>query len=161
MNIIDTPLVSLIPALCGQGIKSSIFVLVFYQFYSSYPKAFDEAASIDGAGPFKTWIKIAVPMVGPAILVTFLFTFIWSWNETFSSSLYFGSTFSTLPMKLESFVDAYSRLYSTNDYSTANKLNEAIRMAGTLLTIAPLIVVYVFLQRFFIEGIESTGITGE
>ena len=160
-RLIDTPLVSLLPALLGQGIKSSIFILVFYQFYSSYPKSFDEAAAIDGAGAFKTWLRVALPMVGPALLVTFLFTFIWSWNETTKSGMFFGNAIPTLPMKLQSFVNTYSKMFATNDFSANNKLNEAIRLAGTLLTIAPLLVLYTALQRYFIESVERSGITGE
>lgn len=161
LHLINTPFVSLLPALLGQGIKSSIFILVFYQFYSTYPKSFDEAAEIDGAGAFRTWWKIALPMVGPALLVTLLFTFIWSWNETDKSGMFFGSVIATLPMKLQNFVDTYSQFYETSDYSTVNKLNEAIRLAGTLLTIAPLLLIYTVIQRYFIESIERSGITGE
>ncbi len=160
-GLIGSPLVSFLPALLGQGIKSSLFILVFFQFYSAYPVAFDEAAAIDGAGVLRRFVKIALPMAGPAVLVTFLFTFIWSWNETVKSGMFFGAQIPTLPMKLQHFVDAYSQMYATSDFSTANKLNEAIRLAGTLLTIAPLIALYVFLQRYFIEGIERSGITGE
>ena len=161
LKLINTPFVSLLPSLLGQGIKSSIFVLVFYQFYSTYPKSFDEAAEIDGAGAFQTWWKIALPMVGPALLVTFLFTFIWNWNETDKSGMFFGSAIPTLPMKLQNLVDTYSHLYETSDYSATNKLNEAIRLAGTLLTIAPLLIIYTVIQRYFIESIERSGITGE
>ena len=156
-----TPLPSLIPALLGQGIKSAVFILIFFQFFSSYPKALDEAAEIDGAGKFKIFRSIAIPMAGPAILVALLFSFIWYWNETNQSSLFFGGKIQTLPMKLSSFVDSYSRFYMSGEGTTKNRINEAIRLAGTLLTVAPLIAVYLALQRQFVEGIERSGITGE
>ncbi len=160
-HLIDTPLVTFLPSLLGQGIKSSLFILVFYQFYRSYPTAFDEAASIDGAGPMRIYMKVALPMAGSAVLVTFLFTMIWSWNESIQSGMFYGAAIPTLPIRLQNFVDSYTHMYATNDYSTVNKLNEAIRLAGTLLTILPLIAMYVFLQRYFIESIERTGLTGE
>ncbi len=152
---------TLLPALFGQGIKSSLFVLIFYQFYRSYPKALDEAAAIDGAGRVKTFIRIAIPMAASAILVTFLFSFIWYWNETTKSGMFFEGKIQTLPLQLQNFVDSYTKMYPANDFSTTNRINESIRLAGTLLTVAPLLILYVALQRKFIEGIERTGLTGE
>ena len=67
----------------------------------------------------------------------------------------------TLPMHLEQFVDKFNKLYSSAQVSTGGALNEAIRLAGTLLTILPLIILYLILQKQFVESIERTGITGE
>ena len=156
-----TVLPTFLPAIFGQGIKSSVFILIFYQFYKSYPKAFDEAASIDGAGRFKTFLNVAIPMSAPAILVCFLFSFIWYWNETIKTSTYFEGKIQTLPIKLQNFVHSYSQMFPANDFSTANRINESIRLAGTLLTILPLLILYIILQRQFIEGVERSGITGE
>lgn len=160
-RIINTPLSSFLPAMLGQGIKSTLFILIFYQFFKTYPKAIDEAAQIDGANKWQIFYMMAVPIGVPAIVVSLIFSFVWYWNETYLSSFYFGKTIQTLPMKLQSFVDSYNRLYPTMDGSVVNRLNESIRMAGTLVTILPLIIVYLFLQRQFIESIEKTGITGE
>jgi multiple sugar transport system permease protein len=160
-KMINTPLPSLLPALLGQGIKGSIFVLIFYQFFRSYPVVLDEAAEIDGAGKFATFFRIALPMSIPAIVVAFLFSFVWYWNETYLAGIFFGKIIQTLPMRLQSFVDSYNRLYPGSDGSTVNRLNESIRMAGTLITIAPLLVMYLILQKQFVESVDKTGITGE
>lgn len=151
-----------LPAMLGQGINSSIFILVFYQFFASYPKSFDEAAQLDGAGRFTVFFRVALPMVGPALIVSILFSFVWFWNETYTSSLLLGPSFRTLPMKLESFVAEFTSIYrSTSSGDTASRLNESLRMAATLLVIVPLMLLYTLLQRRFIEGIESSGLTGE
>lgn len=160
-GMINTPFPSFLPALFGQGIRSAIFILIFYQFFSSYPKSIDEAAQIDGAGHFTIFMKIAIPMSIPAIVVSLLFSFVWYWNETYLSGLFFGNAIQTLPMKLQSFVDAYSRMYPVSDASLANRLNEGIRMAATLITIIPLLILYALLQKQFVESIDRTGITGE
>jgi len=160
-GMINTPLPSMIPALLGQGIKSTIFVLVFYQFFHSYPKVLDEAGEIDGAGKLKIFLKIALPMSVPAIVVAFLFSFVWYWNETYLAGIFFGKTIQTLPMRLQSFVDSYNRLYPTSDGSAVNRLNESIRMAGTLLTIVPMLLMYTVLQKQFVESVDRAGITGE
>ncbi|RAO99589.1 ABC transporter permease [Petrotoga sp. 9PW.55.5.1] len=160
-GMINTPLTSFLPALFGQGIRSTIFILIFYQFFSSYPKSIDEAAQIDGANHLTIFLRIAIPMSVPAIVVSILFSFVWYWNETYLSSLFFGNSIQTLPMRLQSFVDAYSRMYPVSDASLANRLNEGIRMAATLITIVPLILLYLLLQKQFVESVDRTGITGE
>ena len=148
-------------SILGQGIKSSVFLLVYYQFFSSYPKSLDEAAQIDGAGRIRVFTQIALPMAVPAIVVCFLFSFIWTWTNTTQVAQYSMGAATTLPMHLEQFVDKFNKLYSSSQVSTGGALNEAIRLAGTLLTILPLIVLYLVLQKQFVESIERTGITGE
>lgn len=64
-------------------------------------------------------------------------------------------------MHLQQFVDVFNRLYSSTGVSSGGALNESIRLAGTLLTILPLIALYVIIQKQFVESIEKTGITGE
>ncbi|HHV50385.1 MAG TPA: carbohydrate ABC transporter permease [Clostridiales bacterium] len=160
-KLLNSELALFVPAAFGQGIKSTIFVLIFYQAFRSYPQSFDEAAQLDGAGRLKVFLKIAVPVCLPAFVIAFLFSFVWYWNETYQSSLLLGSEIRTLPMRLNAFVQEYSRLYPTSDGSEINKINESIRMAGTILTIVPLLVLYSVLQKQFVEGIESSGITGE
>lgn len=159
-KILDTPLPSFLPALLGQGLKSAVFILVFYQFFSSYPKAMDEAAEIDGAGKFKIFYKIALPSATPAIVLSVLFSTVWYWNETTQASLYFGNI-ETLPIKLRDFYESYQSLYNPSNLVNFGSINESITLAGTLLSVLPLLLLYLCLQRQFVESIEKTGITGE
>lgn len=159
-RILDTPLPSFLPALLGQGLKSAVFVLVFYQFFSSYPKAMDEAAEMDGASKFKIFYKIALPTATPAIVLSFLFSMVWYWNETTQARLYFGDI-ETLPMRLNDFYDSYQSLYNPSNLTSFGSINESITLAGTFLSILPLLVLYLCLQRQFVESIEKSGITGE
>jgi len=160
-KLINTPWASFLPAVFGQGIKGAIFILIFYQFFNSYPRSLDEAAQIDGAKKFKIFLRIAIPMAKPAIVVSTLFSFVWYWNETTQSGLLFGTVIKTLPMKLGSFAESYKSLYNSGASDTVNVLNEAVSMAGTFLSILPLMLLYLILQRQFVESIERTGITGE
>lgn len=148
-------------SLLGQGVKSSVFLLIYYNFFNSYPKSLDEAAKIDGAGPVMVFFKIALPMAKPAIVLTYLFSFIWIWNDTTQLPQYSTGAVTTLPMHLQQFVEQFNKLYSSVGVSTGGALNESIRLAGTLLTIIPLIILYFIVQKQFIESIERTGLTGE
>jgi multiple sugar transport system permease protein len=157
LGILETVFSIIIPALFGQGIASAIFVLIFYQFYLMIPKALDEAAQIDGATRWNIYTKVAIPLSLPSYLTAFLFSFVWYWNETYIMRLFLGNGGETLLIRLYNFVSAYNAILGGgNDYA-----NEAIRMAATLLIIAPLVVAYFILQRLFIEGIDRSGITGE
>jgi multiple sugar transport system permease protein len=161
-GMLDTVFPFYLTAMFGQGIRSAIFILVFYQFFSSYPVSFDEAAELDGAGKCKTFLRISLPMASMAIVLSLLLSFVWYWNETTESNMLFGSSMKTLPLQLANFTARYEAIYGAADQaSTANRLNESVTLAGTLLSIIPLLVLYICLQRRFIESIERTGITGE
>jgi multiple sugar transport system permease protein len=159
IGILESVWSIILPSTLGQGLNSAIFILIFYQFYKMIPKALDEAASIDGANKFYIYFKIAIPLSIPSFITSFLFSFVWYWNETYISTLYLGRSVETLQMRLANFVSAYNSIMGGS--GNADYLNEAIRMAATLLIILPMLVVYFIMQRFFIEGIDKTGITGE
>lgn len=162
LGLLGSTLSFILPALFGQGIRSAIFILIFYQFYRNVPKSLEEAAKIDGSNALGVFLFIAVPAVVPAFIIAFLFSFVWYWNETLLASLYFGDSISTLLMRLERFAILYERLRQADpNFQVGRHMNEAINMAGTLLNILPLLVVYFFTQRWFVESIDRTGITGE
>ena len=148
----------LIPAFLGQGINSAIYILIFYQFFRTIPKVLDESAQLDGASPFKIFRSIAIPLAIPSIIIVFLFSFVWTWNETFVTGLYVGNPI-TLPLKLMQFVSSYETLYPPG--TPGAELNEAIKLAGNVITIMPLLVLYFVAQKWFTESIDRTGITGE
>jgi multiple sugar transport system permease protein len=156
LGILETAWAIILPALFGQGLSSAIFILIFYQFFRMQPKALDESAEIDGANAFQTFIKIGVPLAGPAYLTAFLFSFVWYWNETYVSSLFIGSDLYTLQLKLFNFTSQFNMAQGISEQA----LNEAIRYSATILIILPVLLVYVVMQKWFVEGIDRTGITG-
>lgn len=149
----------MVPAALGQGIKSAVFILIFYQFFKGIPDSVVEAAKIDGANSFQVFTRIGIPAAVPAILLSFLLSVVWYYNETVLSSVYLGNAVKMLPLELEKFQSTYQQLFPSS--TTGKSVNEAIYMAGTLLNVLPLIVMYFFTQRYFVEGIDKAGITGE
>ncbi|MEH6993547.1 carbohydrate ABC transporter permease [Neobacillus drentensis] len=161
LNILGSLKAFMLPAAFGQGLNSAIFILIFYQFFRMVPKALEEAAQIDGAGHFRIFFTIALPMAVPAIIISFLFSFVWYWNETYLAAIYFGDALTTLPLQLQKFVATYEKMFPAEMGLDGNQLNEGIKMAGTILSILPLLVVYFITQRWFVEGVDRSGITGE
>lgn len=148
----------LVPAILGQGLNQSIFILIFYQFFKTIPQVLMESAEIDGAGQFKIFTKIALPSAIPSIVIVFLFAVVWYWNETFMTALYVGGNV-TMPLRLMQFVSSYELLFPPGTLGA--ELNEAIKLAGNMVSIFPLLILYFIAQKQFTESIDRTGITGE
>lgn len=165
MGILGTLWSFVLPALLGMGINAPIFILIFWQFFRQVPKVLIEAAQIDGAGYFKSFVRISLPSAAPAIITVSLFSFVWYWNESYLTEMYVhgvmtSSGWTTLVIQLDNFASNYSS-YATTAANAATSLNESISMAGTMLSILPLLLMYFVLQRYFVESIDRTGITGE
>jgi len=164
MKILGTIWSFVLPALFGNGLNAPIFILIFYQFFKQIPKVLIEAASLDGAGHFKTFYRIAVPSAIPAIITVLLFSFVWYWNESYLTELYVQglsgkSIWTNLVVQLKNFDTSFTTKAQTGD--TATSLSESVRMAATTLSILPLLLIYFVLQRHFVESIDRSGITGE
>lgn len=152
----------IIPAVFAMGLKSTLFILIYTQFFKSIPVALEEAAQIDGASRISIFFRIVLPISIPAMVTVFLFSFVWHWNETYMASLYLGDAMSTLPLKLQEFNDAFKNMFGGSQTATARTdINESIKLAGTMLVILPLLLLYFFAQRWFVEATDKTGISGE
>ena len=169
IGLINSLKAFIVPALLGQGIKSQIFILIFYNFFRQIPKVLIEAAKIDGAGHFRIFRKIALPSAAPAILVVFLFSIVWYWNESYITQLYVVGAFtssadtyhwSSLIVSLKNFENSYNNARSVAGSGMVD-INESIKMAGTMLSILPLLIMYLVLQKQFVESVDRAGITGE
>ncbi|MDF2484575.1 MAG: transporter, permease component [Herbinix sp.] len=161
IGLIGTPLPQLVMALFGQGVNSTILVLIFYNFFNLIPYSLDEAAMIDGAGPMKVFTQIALRLSSSTVLVIFLFSFVWNWNETYVTGTLVRNSIELLPARLNIFDSAFQSYASAGRGTAQFRINEAYKMSATLISITPLLILYAFVQKQFIQGIENTGITGE
>ena len=124
-----------------------IGVFLMRQFIAGIPDALMEAARIDGAGELRIFFQIILPQCGPAMATLAILTFLSSWNN-FLWPLVAAQTddMYTLPVALS--------LYSTGQNAT----NYSVLLAGAVLIITPILLLFVFLQRYFIQGVAMTGI---
>jgi len=170
LHWVNTYLPMLVPSAFGHGLKGALFVLIFIQFFRRLPAVLEEAARIDGAGAYKTYWVIMFPLARPAMLVVFLFSVVWHWNDVFEPSLFLSDPARyTLSQSLQA-LDALSSQEMADAMQTslgggsalgvlptyANKI-----MAASLLVILPILVLYLIAQRYFVESVERTGIAGE
>lgn len=161
-QMIGTVWPQVLMAAFGQGVNGTILILIFWNFFNLIPYSLDEAAMIDGAGPFKVFFHIAVRLSLSTVLIVFLFAFVWNWNETYQTSTFLAGNIDLLPSKLSVFDSSFDSASSSGLGSNGTfKLNEAFKMSATMISIVPLLVLYALVQKQFIQGIENTGITGE
>lgn len=161
---LDSYLPLVVPAFFASGIRGSLFVLVLRQFFRNLPWEVEEAARVDGAGALTTYWRIMLPLAKPAVVVVFLFSLVWSWNDAFLSSIFISTADKfTLPMRLtvlSSVIQSMSNGSTQGQMSPTSQdlFNEAVLMAACLLVILPLLLVYVVAQRWFVDSIDRTGL---
>jgi len=154
-TLLNTPWAYYLPAALGSGIKSGLFIFIFIQFFRGLPGDLQDAAYIDGCGRLKTFVRIMLPLSGAAILTVLLFSFVWYWNDSYFSVIYFDDmqTVSTVLQNVRNALNATS--------DNRNELELIPQMqAAAILAILPLLIMYVLLQKYFTESIERTGIVG-
>lgn len=140
---LDTYLPLIIPPFLGVGCGFYIFLL--RQFFLSVPREIFEAARIDGAGLFRQYWQIALPLAKPALVTVTLFQFVASWNDFFGPLIFLtDSDMYTLPVAIRFF----QGLYAT-DYGPL--------MAASVISVLPVLLLFLIAQRFFVQGIATTG----
>lgn len=153
---INTYLPLIIPAIFGHGLKGALFVIIYRQFFSTLPKELEEAAKIDGANVFRVFFRVMLPISTSAIVVVFLFSFVWNWNDFYYPTMYmFGAKEVPLSISLSRLA---ASLTAEAEQAGPSIFAEPIKMAASFLIIMPVLVVYTFTQRWFVEGVERTGL---
>ncbi len=158
INLIGTSWTMWIPAILGVGLRGGLFIYIFRQFFRGMSKELEEAAYIDGCGPFMTFLKIMVPNALSSGLVVFLFSLVWHWNDYFTTSMMFTTPNKPRPLTLTLMAEWSNvgmELMDKTDVNTTYVLN-----AACLLVILPLLLVFTVAQKFFIESMDKVGIKG-
>ena len=144
INLLNTAWTFYLPSLFGVGVRSGLFVFIYRKFFEGLPRELEEAAYIDGAGPFRTFLSVILPSSGVVFLTVTIFSLIWHWNENYLSSMYM-TDYKPLAVRLDNFPES---------------ANQMTKMAACLLFILPMLVLYMILQRKFVQSIDRVGIVG-
>jgi len=145
------------------GARCGLYIYLVRQFFRGIPKEVDEAAAIDGAGAFKTFFLIMLKSAVPIMVTVFLFSFVWQWGEnTYTNLFYSDNTLAKMLNSIAYAMDQRQQAGSVSLISAQDKFayNDIIKATTTLMCIIPLLVLYMFSQKFFIQSIERTGIVG-
>ena len=142
------------------GLKNGLYIYMIRQYFRNIPGDLEEAAYVDGCGTLKTFIRIMLPQAKPIITSCFLFAFVWQWTDGFYSRMFLGSTqlISTGLSRIVDSLGAYIQRINGVKTTISVAYSNCILATGTLMIIAPLIILYLFAQSTFVESISSTGI---
>lgn len=154
----------LVPTFFGFGLNGGFFIFLFRQFFAGLPYEMEEAARVDGCGPIRTYLQIMLPMAQSSLLVCGVLSTVWHWNDYFEPGVYITDVeLKMLPNRLPSlYAMLNSENYSIFQLESIENImfTEAHLMAATFLCIIPILIVYLILQRRFMEGVERSGLTG-
>ncbi|MCI8604725.1 MAG: carbohydrate ABC transporter permease [Ruminiclostridium sp.] len=159
LNLTDSPMALYLQAFFVNGIRAGLFILLFRQFFRGLPKELEDAAHLDGCGPFATFIRIMVPNAKTSFLTVFIFSLVWYWNDSYVSNMFFADA-DTIALQIG---NLYTTISSWLNGGTPTGVAADFMVwieAGCLISLLPILIIYCFLQRQFIEGIERSGITG-
>ncbi|OON83044.1 ABC transporter permease subunit [Streptomyces tsukubensis] len=127
----------------------AFFVFLIVQFMRGLPRELEEAARIDGCGPFRIFRSIVLPLTRPALITTAIFTFIWSWNDFFTQLIYlFAPEKFTITLALRNFVDQSS----TSAYGPM--------FAMSVISLLPIVLFFFAFQRYLVQGMATSGLKG-
>lgn len=157
--ILDTFVPMVLPAILGVGIRAGLFIYLFRQYFKNMPLELEEAAYLDGCGPIAAFFRIMVVNAGPILLVSFLFSFVWYWNDYLNVSLFYDKA-QPLSMVVANFGHHLSSFKLPDGSALARALLGVYVQVGALLFIAPVLLIYLFLQKYFTQSIVRAGIVG-
>lgn len=158
VNLINSKLCMYLPAAMGNGIRAGLMIFIFRQFFKGLPKELEDAAYLDGCGPLRTFVQVMIPNASSSFLTVFLFSVVWYWNDYYVSSTFFTRN-QTIALMLKNLSTLLSQqLFNNADVSPREQI--VWMEAGCLIAILPILIMYVFLQKYFTEGIERSGLVG-
>lgn len=142
----------LILSFTGMAFKNGIFIFLLRQFYKGVPEELEEAAYIDGCSTFRAFFQIVLPISVPMMVTVFLLAFSWQWTDVFYTNLFLKSD---MVLATSIFSMSSAELNNANAFYSTTITNTAI-----IVSLLPLIVLYLFGEKKLIAGIERSGITG-
>lgn len=156
MHMIDTSLPFVLMGLTCTGLKNGLYVFLLRQYFMGMPKELEEAAYVDGAGPMKAFVTIMLPGAVPMMMTVFLFSCVWQWLDSLYTSVFF--------QEIKTMTSALVGLGHVNDLAGMGISDPAaitlIKYAGIVMLILPMVILYLFCQRYFVESIERSGLVG-
>jgi multiple sugar transport system permease protein len=159
VNLLNTYWPFILTAITANSLKAGLYIFIFRQFFRGIPKEVEEAAYVDGAGISRTFARIMLPNAIPSIVTVLLFSFVWQWNDSFYTTTYLTSS-KVMSTQLSSLPYNLAQQVSDGASQSDPFYLSMIQDTGILLAILPLIIIYLFVQRYFVESVERTGIVG-
>lgn len=154
VSLLNTPLPMFFLAITGLGFRSGLYIMMMRQVFKGIPTELSEAAAVDGVGAFKTFWYIMLPNAKAMLLTVFLFAFSWQWTDMYYTGLFYSK------LKLLPYIVTILQSLNITDLGTGVYTRDILVNTLVILAIFPLLILFFFVQKKFVQGIESSGITG-
>ncbi|QQE77911.1 carbohydrate ABC transporter permease [Alicyclobacillus sp. SO9] len=146
LSLINTFIPLTLPSFLG---VNAFFIYLMVQFIRGIPKDLDEAATIDGCGTFRLFVSVILPLTRPALITISIFAFYWTWNDFFGQMIYLSNPHMfTVPIGLNMFLDNLGN----------SQWGDLFAMS--IVSVIPVFLIFVFFQRYLVEGITTQGLKG-
>ena len=152
----------LLMSITGLAFKNGLYIFLLRQFFRGVPDELEESAYLDGANTFRTFVQVILPLSVPMLITVFLFAFCWQWTDDFYIPLFFtgnAPALMTYMTTLEEVPITLAAIYSQITHSSG-AYKTAIVYGCAMMACTPLIILYLFCQRYLVQGIERSGIVG-
>ena len=159
LNLTNSYWPMVVLSVTGLAFKNGLYIYMMRQFFKGVPDELEESAYVDGSGVYRTFFQIILPLSVPMMITIFLFSFSWQWTDEFYTTLFFTNQLN----KTYLMPDVYKVMPTTLDcpnFPGYTLYKNVVQNTAGMLIIAPLIVMYLFCQRYLVAGIERSGIVG-
>ena len=166
-SLLNTNWPYILLAITCQGLRNGLFIFMFRQSFRAMPREIEEAAWVDGAGAFKTYVRIMLPNATMMIATVALFGFVWQWNDSFYAGLFspnadiLSSAYSNFTTSLGLLSTESEGMVQSLAFDLGNqRVISLLKNSAVFLIMTPLIAVYLIAQRWFVESVERSGLVG-
>ncbi len=161
LNLMESVIPLFVLSIGGLAFKNGLYIFLLRQFFRGVPDELEESAYLDGANTLRTFVQVILPISIPMMITVFLFAFCWQWTDDFYIPLFFTATKPAFMSNIaKSFpLTSLSSIYSSQTHSSAEYLN-AMRYGCGIMACFPLIILFLFCQKYLVQGIERSGIVG-
>ena len=145
----------------GLAFKNGLYIYLMRQFFKGVPDELEESAYVDGANTFRTFFQIIIPLSVPMMITIFLFAFSWQWTDTFYTNMFFPVGSKSAAHLMTSVVQVPETMVQKyQNHAGWGLYSPIIRNTAGMMAIMPLIIMYLFCQRYLVQGIERSGLVG-
>lgn len=167
INLLGTLTGYLLLSATAMGLKSGLYIFLLRQYFRGVPKELEEAAYVDGCGRLYTFGKIMLPDAMPMVTSCFLFSFVWQWTDSIFTSLFLRG-YRMMPLAMNRIYESFNRYWASINAVGSGSGGvmaqppigyvQAVVATGIIVFLIPLIILYIFAQRTFVESLSQTGI---
>lgn len=161
LNLKGSSLPYLMLSITAMGLKNGLYIFMIRQYFKSIPYSLEEAAYVDGASTLGTFFRVLLPQAVPILVSCFLFAFVWQWTDIFYTRLFLPTANTHyLSIRLSGMAESLRSYVATKMGLSIPPVGYIMQIisTGVLIVIIPLLMIYLFAQRFFIESITATGL---